>query len=123
MSHKRNVEGLEKFKEERAKEIDGKIDKAIRELVLKGRSINFSSVADLSGVTKATLYRKPNIRKRIEDLRQKENEKRIKTEKTDKSKDLIILVKDKKIKELKYENKELKDEIQRLKSILYQETV
>lgn len=123
MSHKRNIEGLRRFKEEKTKEIESKIDKAIRELSLNGKTINFLSVANLSGVTKATLYRKPNIRKRIEDLRQKEIENRVKIEKTDKSKDLIIFAKDKKIKELKYEKRQLKDEIQKLKSIIYQETV
>jgi hypothetical protein len=123
MSHKRNIEGLRRFKEEKTKEIESKIDKAIRELSLNGKTINFLSVANLSGVTKATLYRKPNIRKRIEDLRQREIENRVKIEKTDKSKDLIIFAKDKKIKELKYEKRQLKDEIQKLKSIIYQETV
>ena len=123
MSHKRNIEGLKKYKEERAKETNEKIDKAIRELVLNEKNVNFVSVANLSGVTKATLYRKPNIRKRIEDLRQRQIENRVKIEKTDKSKDLIIFAKDKKIKELKYEKRQLKDEIQKLKSIIYQETV
>ena len=123
MSHKRNIEGLRRFKEEKTKEIESKIDKAIRELSLNGKTINFLSVANLSGVTKATLYRKPNIRKRIEDLRQRQIENRVKIEKTDKSKDLIIFAKDKKIKELKYEKRQLKDEIQKLKSIIYQETV
>lgn len=122
MGWERNIEGLKKYKEDKAKEIEDKIDKAIRDLVLNGKNVNFSSVADLSGVTKATLYRKPNIRQRIEDLRQNEVETKNKTEKTDKSKDVIIYAKDKKIKELQYENKELKAEIQKLKSILYQKT-
>jgi hypothetical protein len=118
--HKRNIDGLKNHQEKIEKEINEKVDKAIRELVFNEKSVNFNSVHELSGVNKATLYRKDEIRNRIEMLRQKEiDEKQSLKGKTDKSKDLIIMAKDKKIKELKNEIDMLKQRINVLESELY----
>lgn len=118
--HERNTEGLKKHQEKKENEINERVDKAIRELVFGGKSVNFNSVHELSGVNKATLYRKDEIRSRIEMLRQKEIDEKMSIKgKTDKSKDLIIMAKDKKIKELKNEIDMLKQRIKVLESELY----
>ncbi len=92
-----------------------KVDKAIRELSLGEQKINFNSVSNLSGVSKTFLYNNSEIKQRIEELRDKQTEKiikqRLKYDKTDKSKDIIIMAKDKKIKELREENRKLKEQL------------
>ena len=101
-----------------------KVDKAIRELSLTEQKINFNSVSQLSGVSKTFLYNNDEIKKRIEELRDKQVSKtinqRAKYDKTSKSKDIIIMAKDKKIKELEEENKKLKEQLEVLRGKLYE---
>ncbi|MBP8311166.1 MULTISPECIES: DUF6262 family protein [Clostridium] len=100
-----------------------KVDKAIRELSLGEEKINFNSVSNLSGVSKTFLYNNVEIKKRIEELRDKKIERvikqRLKYDKTDKSKDIIIMAKDKKIKELQNENRKLKEQLEAIRGKLY----
>ncbi len=80
--------------------------------------------------TKATLLLqsmyggKKEVKTRIEELRDKQVSKtinqRAKYDKTSKSKDIIILAKDKKIKELEEENKKLKEQLEVLRGKLYE---
>ena len=85
--------------------------------------INFNSVSNLSGVSKTFLYNNVEIKKRIEELRDKKIERvikqRLKYDKTDKSKDMIIMAKDKKIKELQNENRKLKEQLEAIRGKLY----
>lgn len=119
-----STRGLKKYAEEKTKLTLEKVDKAIRELSLSGEKVNFNSVATASGVSKTFLYNNKEIKKRIEDLRQKqinkEMNKRAKYDKTAKSKDIIIMAKDKKIKELEEENKRLKEQLEILRGKLYE---
>lgn len=119
-----STEGLKKHAEEKTKITLEKVDKAIRELSLNGEKINFNSVATSSGVSKTFLYNNKEIKERIEDLRQKqvsrEMNQRAKYDKTSKSKDIIIMAKDKKIKELEEENKKLKEQLEVLRGRLYE---
>lgn len=119
-----NTHGLKKYAEEKTKMTLEKVDKAIRELSLKDEKINFNSVAAVSGVSKTFLYNNKSIKERIEDLRQKQVNKEInqraKYDKTSKSKDIIIMAKDKKIKELEEENKKLRDQLEVLRGKLYE---
>ena len=123
--HKRNTTGLEEFRKQREKDIFDKVDEAIRELSLNNKDINFNSVHKISGVNKATLYKKEKIRSRIEELRNKQINEKMKAnskfEKTDKSKDLIIAAKDKKIRELKLEIKFLNEKIKNMETIIYEQ--
>lgn len=120
---KRNTEALKLHAQEKTKIALNKVDKAIRELSLKGEKINFNSVATASGVSKAFLYSKEEVKERIELLRKQEVNKainqRAKTDKTSKSKDIIIMAKDKKIRELENENKKLKEQLAILRGKLY----
>ena len=118
-----STKGLKEYAQNKTKMTLEKVDKAIRELSLGEQKINFNSVSNLSGVSKTFMYNNSEIKKRIEELRDKQVEKvikqRLKYDKTDKSKDIIIMAKDKKIKELQNENKKLKEQLEVLRGKLY----
>lgn len=119
-----NTKGLKEYAKRKTEIALEKVDKAIRELSLKGEKINFNSVYNLSGVSKTFLYNNDNIKSRIEELRNKQIDKQInrreKYDKTAKAKDIIIMAKDKKIRELENENKKLKTQLEILRGKLYE---
>lgn len=119
-----NTKGLKEYAKQRLQMALEKVDKAIRELSLTEQKINFNSVSQLSGVSKTFLYNNEEVKKRIEELRDKQVSKtinqRAKYDKTSKSKDIIIMAKDKKIKELEEENKKLKEQLEVLRGKLYE---
>ena len=119
-----STKGLKEYAKNKSKIALEKVDKAIRELSLGEQKINFNSVCNLSGVSKTFLYNNEDIKKRIEELRDKQTEKvikqRLKYDKTDKSKNIIIMAKDKKIKELQEENRKLKEQLEVLRGKLYE---
>ena len=119
-----NTKGLKEYALKRSQMALEKVDKAIRELSLTEHKINFNSVSQFSGVSKTFLYNNKEIKKRIEELRDKQVNKtinqRAKYDKTSKTKDIIIMAKDKKIKELKEENKKLKEQLEVLRGKLYE---
>ncbi len=89
----------------------------IARLLREHMSINFNTVAKAAGVSKAYLYSQPQLRDRIEVLRQQEREQTVRervaspTGKTDAAKDLVILAKERRIKELEEENRKLKQQL------------
>lgn len=119
-----NTKGLKKHAQEKTKLTLEKVDKAIRKLSLNGEKINFNSISQESGVSKTFLYKNKEVRSRIEDLRHKqvsrEMNQRAKYDKTSKSKDIIIIAKDKKIKELEEENRKLKEQLEIIRGKLYE---
>jgi cell shape-determining protein MreC len=119
-----HTKGLKEYAKNKSKITLEKVDKAIRELSLTEQKINFNSVSQLSGVSKTFLYNNEEIKKRIEELRDKQTSRtinqRAKYDKTAKSKDIIIMAKDKKIKELEEENKKLKEQLEILRGKLYE---
>lgn len=119
-----SIKGLKEYAQNKSKITLEKVDKAIRELSLGEQKINFNSVSNLSGVSKTFLYNNSEIKKRIEELRDKQTEKvikqKLKYDKTDKSKDIIIMAKDKKIKELQEENRKLKEQLEVIRGKLYE---
>lgn len=92
-----------------------KVDEAIQRLIKTQKSINFNSVANESGITKATLYNNKDIRARIEILREQQSQvptpSQVKREMDDNNKDAIIASLKRKIKRLEEENKELKEQV------------
>ena len=120
----RNVEGLKKYAKYKKEETKKKVDTAIKQLSFKGKNINFNTVSKESGVSKSFLYNDLNIKSRIIELRNKqintEINQRAKFDKTSKSKDIIIQVKDKRITELEKENEKLKLQLQVLYSKMYE---
>lgn len=119
-----HTKGLKEYAKNKSKITLEKVDNAIRELSLTEQKINFNSVSQLSGVSKTFLYNNEDIKKRIEELRDKQTSRtinqRAKYDKTAKSKDIIIMAKDKKIKELEEENKKLKEQLEILRGKLYE---
>jgi hypothetical protein len=79
--------------------------------------VNFNTVARAAQVSKAYLYSQPDLRERIEALRQQGVEQMVRervtrsTGKTDASRDLVILAKDRRIKELEIENRKLQQQL------------
>ncbi|KGO13100.1 hypothetical protein NZ45_14085 [Clostridium botulinum] len=70
MKHKRNVEGLKKYQEKKNQETIKKVIEVIEKLKYsKTKAINFKTVAEESGVSKATLYNNPVLKERILSLR------------------------------------------------------
>lgn len=118
-----NTKGLKEYAKRRSQMALDKVDKAIRELSLTEQKINFNSVSQFSGVSKTFLYNNEKA-KRIEELREKQVSKtinqRAKYDKTSKSKDIIIMSKDKKIKDLEEENKKLKEQLEIIRGKLYE---
>jgi len=98
-----STKGLKEYAKNKTKITLEKVDKAIQELFICNQKINFNSVSNLSGVSKTFLYNNAEIKKRIDGLRYKQSEivikQKFKYNKTNKSKDIIIMSKDKKIKE------------------------
>jgi len=119
-----HTKGLKEYAKNKSVITLEKVDKAIRELSLTEQKINFNSVSQLGGVSKTFLYNNEDIKKRIEELRDKQTSRtmnqRAKYDKTAKSKDIIIMAKDKKIRELTEENKKLKEQLELLRGKLYE---
>ena len=119
-----HTKGLKEYAKQRTQLTLEKVDNAIRELSLTEQKINFNSVSQLSGVSKTFLYNNEEIKKRIEELRDKQTSRvmnqRAKYDKTAKTKDIIIMAKDKKIKELEQENKKFKEQLELLRGKLYE---
>lgn len=118
-----HTKGLKEYAKLKTQLAIDKVDKAIKELSLTDQNINFNSISQLSGVSKTFLYNCEDIKKRIEDLRDRQTSRtmnqRAKYDKTAKAKDIIIMAKDKKIKELEEENKKLKEQLEIIRGKLY----
>ncbi len=112
-SNNKNTEGLKEFAEKKNQETIEKVNKAIDKLKRsKTKSINFKTVAEEAGVSKATLYNNDILKERILSLRAIQkgvpNDNIIATPK-DK-----IKAKDDKIKQLYEEIKKLKEDKEKL---------
>jgi hypothetical protein len=113
----RNTTGMtahaQKRKEQKRKGVEDAITARLREQ----KPINFNTVAKAAAVSKAYLYSQPDLRDRIEALRQQGVEQAVReritrsTGKTDASRDLVILAKDRRIKELEAENRKLQQQL------------
>jgi len=114
----RDTSGLAAHAKQRSVEKRKRVDEAIDRLLREQQTINFNSVALAAGVSKAYLYGQPELRERIEALRQQQLEHGVLERmarpvgKTDASKDLVILAKERRIKELEAESRQLKKQLQ-----------
>ena len=93
------------------------VEDAIAALLREQKPINFHTVAKSALVSKAYLYSQPDLRERIEALRQQSVEQMVRQGsvspqgKTDASRDLVILAKDRRIKELEAANRKLQQQL------------
>ena len=69
MKVKRNTDGLRQNAQAKRKEAFDKVDEGIKTLLKENQTVNFNRVAEASGVSKAWLYKEPDIKARIEHLR------------------------------------------------------
>ena len=117
------MKGIVDYRIKQAQDAREKAEKAITELQLLGKAINFNSVAKHRGVSKSFLYADKEVKECIEQLREKsvnqEMNKRAKYDKTAKSQVVIIEAKEKRIAKLEEENKKLKTEVEHLRGLLY----
>ncbi|MBL1177134.1 DUF6262 family protein [Pantanalinema sp. GBBB05] len=110
MKHQRNVEGLRQNAQKKRQESFEKVDRAIQTLLKEGRPINFVNVEEVSGVSKAWLYKEPEVKARIEHLRAQGGEKQAakpQQKMSDASKDSIIATLKLRIAKLDQRNREL----------------
>lgn len=112
-NNNKNTEGLKEFAEKKNQETIEKVNKAIDKLKRsKTKTINFKTVAEEAGVSKATLYNNDILKERILSLRAIQkgvpNDSIVATPK-DK-----IKAKDDKIKQLYEEIKKLKEDKEKL---------
>ncbi|MDO6634425.1 DUF6262 family protein [Bacillus thuringiensis] len=113
MANYDRIEQLKAIHASRKAVTSQKIDEAIQRLVRANQNINFNSVANESGISKATLYNNQKFRKRIETLRQaySPTQKQIKREMSDSNKDVIIESLKRRIKKVEMENKQLREQL------------
>jgi len=121
----RNTTGLVVHAHQRKEEKRKRVDEAITYLLREQKAVNFNTVAKAAGVSKTYLYSQPQFRDRIEALRQQEREQMVRervahpTGKTDAGKDIVILAKERRIKELQEENRKLKQQLKAALGVAY----
>jgi intracellular sulfur oxidation DsrE/DsrF family protein len=114
---KRNTAGITAHAQSRKEQKRKSVENAIAALLREQKPVNFNTVAKAAAVSKAYLYSQPDLRERIEALRQQGVEQMVRervtrsTGKTDASRDLVILAKDRRIKALEEENRKLKQQL------------
>lgn len=115
MAVKRSVEGLRESAQRKRQATFEKVERGIQQLIKDKTPINFNTVTKASGVSKAWLYKEPEVKARIEKLRaQSSGTRKIppKQQASDKSKDALIKTLKDRIKRLVAENQELRQQNQ-----------
>jgi hypothetical protein len=113
----RNTRGIAAHAQKRKEQKRKGVEETIAALIREQKPINFHTVAKVAMVSKAYLYSQPDLRERIEALRQQSVEQMVRERathspgKTDASRDLVILAKDRRIKELEAENQKLQQQL------------
>lgn len=111
----RNTSGIKAAAQKKREAAFAKAEEAIKKLVKEKKSINFESIAEAAGVTRAWLYRQPELRGRIETLREQQGTKPqlpVEMRASDASKQALIVELRKQNKELRSENQKLKRELE-----------
>lgn len=124
MAHYDRTAHLKSIHAQRKANTFEKVEQAIKRLIRANEDINFNSVSEESGVSKASLYNHVDIRKRIETLRHQQSQaptpKQVKREMNDVNKDALIDTLKRKIKALENENKELREQMKKAYAQVYQ---
>ena len=125
---KPNTRGLLDHAQQKSQETHQRVQHVIDQLLRGHQTVNFNSVAQAAKVTKSYLYTHPDLRERIEVLRSQKDQARKQLQhtpnqpvsRTDKSKEVLIAAKERRIKELEERNSKLEQENRRLKEELKQ---
>jgi multidrug efflux pump subunit AcrB len=111
----RNTEGIKAAAQKKRQDSLDKTDKAVKELIKNQKPITFESVAQAAGVTRQWLYNQPDLRSRIETLREQQSPKKAipkSQSASDSSKDTIIKTLRQRLRKVEEENKELQKRIE-----------
>lgn len=121
MIRKSNTKAIIQLSKEKSKKTKIRVEKAISEMALKNEKINFNSVAQKANVSKSWLYKQTDIRTRIETLRGQQISELIPRihNKSTRSEDVLVKTLKSRIKTLEEENKQLKDQVQKLYGKLF----
>jgi hypothetical protein len=109
----RKIEALQEAAAQKAKESEERVEKALEKMIKQGQKITFSTVAQVANVSTAYLYKQPDLRSRIEALRDQQKQRSKPKQPppaSDNSKGVII-------QSLRAENKRLRGEIDELRKI------
>ncbi len=99
----RNTAGMTAHAKSRKEQKRKGVEDAITTLLREQKPINFNTVAKVAAVSKAYLYSQPDLRERIEARRHQGVEQMLRervtrsTGKTDASRELVILAKDRRM--------------------------
>ena len=122
MTHERNIEGLRKSAQLRHEQAIQRTEEGIRRLLQEGRPVNFNTVAQAARVSTAWLYQHPEVRSRIEHLREQFILREVpapKARASDASKDAMLAALRQRVKQLEAENRELKRQMEVVYGQLY----
>ncbi|HFK1708702.1 DUF6262 family protein [Bacillus mycoides] len=110
-------EQIRQLHEKRKQTTKIKVEEAIKRLAKISKAINFSSVAEEAGVSKATLYNHPELKERIKFLRNQQEkafvDSRIKRDENNQN--AVIASLKRRIEKLEKKNKALEQENMRLR--------
>lgn len=129
-SSKPNIRGLVAHAQRKSAEAQQRVHQAIDQLLREQHTVNFNTVAKAANVTKSYLYAHEDVRERIEALRTQQSQERIKQQwserqqhqtRTDRTKDVLLAAKDRRIKALEAENRQLKEELKSAYGKLYEQ--
>jgi predicted transcriptional regulator len=71
----RKIEALQEAAAQKAKESEERVEKALEKMIKQGQKITFSTVAQVANVSTAYLYKQPDLRSRIEALRDQQKQR------------------------------------------------
>ena len=115
MKQQRNVDGLRENAQKKRQQAIDRTNRAVRQLLKEGRNINFKTVAEVADVSTAWLYKEPEIKSLIEQLRQQGIDKKLLATQpsykaSDASREMIIRALKEQIKNLEAENQTLRQQ-------------
>ena len=125
-----NTRGLLAHAQRKAAETQQRVHQVIDQLLQEQHTVNFNTVAKAAQVTKSYLYAHQDVRERIEALRTEQGQARIERQwadrqqhqsKTERTKDVLLAAKDRRIKALEAENRQLKEELKVARGKLYEQ--
>lgn len=109
----RKIEALQEAAAQKAKEAEERVEKALENMIKQGQKITFTTVAQVANVSTAYLYKQPNLRSRIETLRDQQNNQGKPKQPPPASDNSKIVI----IQSLRTENKRLRGKIDELRKI------
>jgi Family of unknown function (DUF6262) len=127
---KPNTRGLLAHAQRKSQQTQQRVHQAIDQLLREQQIVNFNTVAKAANATKSYLYAHQDVRERIEALRTQQGQERIERQwaerqlrqaRTDKTKDVLLAAKDRRIKTLEAENRKLKEELKVALGKLYEQ--